>query len=106
MAMASSTGIMDPCFFVGRGELLAWINGLLNLNLSKVEEARAGRVPESRATLLDDALPPLAFSRLPAARVRCSALPNHGRHPPQHCADAEGAAAEAAATAMPAAPAL
>lgn len=38
-AQASSAGMMDPAFFLGRGELLAWINGLLNLRLTKIEEA-------------------------------------------------------------------
>jgi hypothetical protein len=39
--MASSAGLMNESFFVGRTELLAWINGLLELQLSKVEAVRA-----------------------------------------------------------------
>ena len=37
---ASSIGLMNESFFVGRGELLAWINGLLSLQLTKVEAVR------------------------------------------------------------------
>lgn len=36
--MASSIGIMDSAYFVGRSEILSWINSTLHLNLSKVEE--------------------------------------------------------------------
>ncbi|KAL6569845.1 hypothetical protein OROMI_014359 [Orobanche minor] len=34
----------DPAQFVGRSEILAWINSTLHLNLSKVEEACTGAV--------------------------------------------------------------
>ncbi|KAJ6824302.1 microtubule-associated protein RP/EB family member 1C-like [Iris pallida] len=37
--MANNIGMMDAAYFVGRGEILAWINSTLQLNLSKVEEA-------------------------------------------------------------------
>ena len=36
--MAASIGMMDAAYFVGRGEILSWINATLHLNLSKVEE--------------------------------------------------------------------
>jgi len=36
--MATNIGIMDSAYFVGRSEILAWINSTLHLNLSKVEE--------------------------------------------------------------------
>lgn len=36
--MATNIGIMDSAYFVGRSEILAWINSSLQLNLSKVEE--------------------------------------------------------------------
>lgn len=36
--MATNIGMMDAAYFVGRGEILAWINSTLKLNLSKVEE--------------------------------------------------------------------
>lgn len=39
--MAFSIGLMNESFFVGRGELLAWINGLLSLQLTKVEAVRS-----------------------------------------------------------------
>ena len=36
----SSIGIMDGAYFVGRGEILHWINATLQLSLAKVEEVR------------------------------------------------------------------
>ncbi|KAJ0236546.1 Microtubule-associated protein RP/EB family member 1C [Hirschfeldia incana] len=42
--MAANIGIMDAAYFVGRSEILAWINSTLHLNLSKVEEACSGAV--------------------------------------------------------------
>ena len=36
--MATNIGIMDAAYFVGRSEILAWINSTLQLSLSKVEE--------------------------------------------------------------------
>ncbi|XP_022773942.1 microtubule-associated protein RP/EB family member 1C-like [Durio zibethinus] len=42
--MATSIGMMDSAYFVGRSEILAWINSTLHLNLSKVEEACSGAV--------------------------------------------------------------
>ncbi|KAK4493222.1 hypothetical protein RD792_017909 [Penstemon davidsonii] len=42
--MAANIGIMDSAYFVGRNEILAWINARLQLNLSRVEEAASGAV--------------------------------------------------------------
>ncbi|CAO2828128.1 unnamed protein product [Amaranthus hypochondriacus] len=42
--MATKIGMMDPAYFVGRSEILSWINSTLQLNLSKVEEACSGAV--------------------------------------------------------------
>ncbi|CAK9167111.1 unnamed protein product [Ilex paraguariensis] len=42
--MATKIGTMDSVYFVGRSEILAWINSTLHLNLSKVEEACSGAV--------------------------------------------------------------
>jgi hypothetical protein len=35
---ATNIGTMDGAYFVGRNEILAWINTTLQLGLSKVEE--------------------------------------------------------------------
>ncbi|CAN0918027.1 Probable LRR receptor-like serine/threonine-protein kinase At4g37250 [Linum grandiflorum] len=42
--MATKIGMMDSAYFVGRSEILTWINSTLQLNLSKVEEACSGAV--------------------------------------------------------------
>ncbi|KAK9097319.1 hypothetical protein Sjap_022816 [Stephania japonica] len=42
--MVTSIGMMDSAYFVGRTEILAWINSTLHLNLSKVEEAASGAI--------------------------------------------------------------
>ncbi|KAK1265768.1 Microtubule-associated protein RP/EB family member 1C [Acorus gramineus] len=41
---ATNIGMMDSAYFVGRTELLAWINSTLQLNLSRVEEAAPGAI--------------------------------------------------------------
>lgn len=52
--MDTNIGIMDVEYFVGRFEILSWINSLLQLNLSKVEKACSGVV---HCQLLDAAHP-------------------------------------------------
>ncbi|KAK4782054.1 hypothetical protein SAY86_016156 [Trapa natans] len=42
--MASNIGMMDSAYFVGRNEILTWINNRLHLNLIRVEEAASGAV--------------------------------------------------------------
>ncbi|KAE8674709.1 Microtubule-associated protein RP/EB family member 1C [Hibiscus syriacus] len=42
--MATNIGMMDSGYFVGRNEILTWINNRLQLNLSRIEEAASGAV--------------------------------------------------------------
>nr|XP_043634257.1 microtubule-associated protein RP/EB family member 1C [Erigeron canadensis] len=52
--MATHIGMMDAAYFVGRSEILSWINSTLQLSLSKVEEACSGAV---QCQLMDAAHP-------------------------------------------------
>lgn len=40
---AASFGLMDKAYFVGRGEILSWVNATLQLSLNKVEEVSLSR---------------------------------------------------------------
>jgi microtubule-associated protein, RP/EB family len=40
----SNIGMMDGAFFVGRKEIVDWINQTLNVNLTKVEQTASGAI--------------------------------------------------------------
>ncbi|GFY93771.1 end binding protein 1C [Actinidia rufa] len=52
--MSTNTGTMELAYFVGRSEILSWINSTLQLSLAKVEEACSGAV---QCQLMDAAHP-------------------------------------------------
>eukprot|EP00904_Undaria_pinnatifida_P003097 jgi/Undpi1/12789/HiC_scaffold_7.g02456.m1 len=64
--MSTSIGMMDPAYFVGRKEILDWLNGYLGLNISKVEETCSGAV----ACQLVDSLFP---GKVPMSKVNWEA---------------------------------
>jgi hypothetical protein len=40
----SNIGMMDSAFFVGRKELIDWINDTLEINIQKVEQTASGAI--------------------------------------------------------------
>jgi RP/EB family microtubule-associated protein len=40
--MAKPMGMMSGCYFVGRGELLEWLNSLLQIQYTKIEQTSNG----------------------------------------------------------------
>ena len=44
MSTADSIGMMNKAYAVPRGEILSWLNDLLNINLSKIEQLGTGAV--------------------------------------------------------------
>lgn len=42
--MDDAMGMMDEGYFVSKTEILKWINDMLQLNLSKIEELGSGAV--------------------------------------------------------------
>eukprot|EP00286_Rhodomonas_abbreviata_P008938 CAMPEP_0181341626 /NCGR_PEP_ID=MMETSP1101-20121128/30524_1 /TAXON_ID=46948 /ORGANISM="Rhodomonas abbreviata, Strain Caron Lab Isolate" /LENGTH=222 /DNA_ID=CAMNT_0023452943 /DNA_START=43 /DNA_END=708 /DNA_ORIENTATION=+ len=62
----STIGMMDGAFFVGRKEIMEWVNGTLDLNLAKVEDTASGAVA---CQLLDIMYP----GKVPMNKVNWSA---------------------------------
>ena len=60
---------MDPAFFVGKGEILGWMNELLDLQLSKIEECATGAV----YCQIMDAL----YGDVPVSKCRWNAKSQH-----------------------------
>lgn len=63
-------GMMDPAYFVGRREILSWLNGTFQMNLSKIEETASGAV----ACQVLDAIYP---GEVPMSKVRWDAKSPH-----------------------------
>ncbi len=64
----SNIGMMDPAFFVGKNELLTWLNELLQLNYTKVEQCANG----AAYCQIMDALYPVPRRVCPRPRQRRS----------------------------------
>lgn len=65
----SAIGIMDGAFFVGRKEVVDWINSTLEINISKIEDTAAGHI----ACQLLDIMHP---GQVPMHKVNWSAKQN------------------------------
>lgn len=48
----ASVGMMDPAYFVGKVELLTWLNDLLKINYTKVEQVCSQKIVERTQPLL------------------------------------------------------
>lgn len=40
--MQKKIGMMDPAYFVGRVEIIKWVNDFLKLNIQKIEDTASG----------------------------------------------------------------
>lgn len=63
---SESAGMMSGLFFVGKGELLRWLNDFFQINYTKVEEAASGAI---HCQILDSIFP----GRVPLHKVNFSA---------------------------------
>lgn len=90
--------MMDPAYFVGRSEILAWINSSLHLNLSKVEEVCSSSRSESPnhheiqilRSIMRSYWTIFFLGSLIAGVFRCGSLPTDGRGSHRNGADAQG----------------
>ncbi|GLC46030.1 Microtubule-associated protein RP/EB member 1 [Pleodorina starrii] len=60
MPPQTSFGLQDPHYFLGRGEILSWINDTLSLRLNKVEETCNGAVACQLLDVLHPGTVPMA----------------------------------------------
>jgi hypothetical protein len=78
----SNIGMMDPAFFVGKNELLTWLNELLQLNYTKVEQCANGaaycQIMDALYPVPRRAAPPPSAASIPTRPLRPRMLPACG----------------------------
>jgi RP/EB family microtubule-associated protein len=57
---AASIGLMEGAFFVGRKEIVDWINSTLELNISKVEDTASGAIACQLLDIMHPGLVPMS----------------------------------------------
>lgn len=87
--MATNIGMMDGAYFVGRGEILTWINSTLELHLTKVEEVSKSQIIVSvRSDDGDSVL--FGFVGFCLGGFGSGAMSVDGCGPSRDCTDAQG----------------